>query len=120
MIASGMRVAAGSTSQRDTAEQHPEQHERERAGSQAEHGAQREPAPAARLERPQRESANAIASANGNAADSTMPGPETANVRLDSRASGPHWRSATSVNASAAAAIVATASTLMPSSAASG
>src|SRR5436309_6261658 len=55
-------------------------------------------------------SASAIPSANGNAADSTIPAQTTANVRLDQRAAGPHSRQRTSVNASAAAAIVATAS----------
>src|SRR5947208_11994025 len=51
-------------------------------------------------------SASAIPSANGNAADSTIPAHTTANVRLDQRAAGPHSRHSTSANASAATAIV--------------
>ena len=65
-------------------------------------------------------SANAIASANGNAAERTIPAHSTAKVRLERRAESPHWRNATSVKASEAVAIVATASTLIPSTAASG
>ena len=49
-----------------------------------------------------------------------MPAQSTANVRLEKRAAGPHSRQTTSVNASAAAPIVATASTLIPNTAASG
>ena len=65
-------------------------------------------------------SANAIPSANGNAAERTIPAHTTANVRLDQRAVGPHSRPMTTAKASAAVAIVATASSLIPSSAASG
>ena len=49
-----------------------------------------------------------------------MPAHATANVRLDQRASAPHSRMTTTANTSAAAEIVATASSLIPSSAASG
>ena len=49
-----------------------------------------------------------------------MPAQTSANVRLDQRASAPHWRMTTTAKASAAAEIVATASSLIPSSAASG
>src|SRR3954453_9242677 len=64
--------------------------------------------------------AKANPSANGNAADSTIPAQTTANVRLDQRAVGPHSSQSTTANASAATAIVATASSLIPRSAASG
>ena len=64
--------------------------------------------------------AKAIPSANGNAAESTTPAQTTANVRLDQRAVGPHSRPSTTANASAAVATVATASSLIPNSAASG
>ena len=49
-----------------------------------------------------------------------MPAHTTANVRLDQRVVAPHSCQMTSANASAASAIVATASSLIPSSAASG
>src|SRR3954471_6318736 len=65
-------------------------------------------------------SANANPSANGKAADSTIPAHTTANVRLDQRAVGPHSCQSTTAKASAATAIVATASSLIPKSAASG
>jgi hypothetical protein len=65
-------------------------------------------------------SANDIPSANGNAADSTMPPHTTAKVRLDQRALGPHSRQSTTANVQAASAIVATARRRIPSSAASG
>ena len=55
-------------------------------------------------------SASAIPSANGNAADSTIPAHTIANVRLDQRAGGPHSRATIAVNASDATATVATAS----------
>src|SRR5437588_3722429 len=65
-------------------------------------------------------SASATPRANGNAADRTIPAHTTANVRDDQRVVGPHCRQQTTANASAAAAIVATASSRIPSSAASG
>jgi hypothetical protein len=49
-----------------------------------------------------------------------MPAHTTANVKLDQRAVGPHSRPTTAANANAAAATVATASALIPISAASG
>ncbi len=69
---------------------------------------------------PRASSASAIPSANGNAAESTIPAHTTANVRLDQRVAGPHSRQTTTANALAASAIVATASSLIPSTAASG
>src|SRR5439155_9994255 len=65
-------------------------------------------------------SARAAPSANGNAADSTIPAQTIANVQLDQRATGPHSRPRIIANASAAVATVATASSLIPTSAASG
>src|SRR5581483_3876713 len=65
-------------------------------------------------------SASAIPSANGNAADRTIPAHTTANERLDQRVVGPHSCHTTTENASAASATVATASSLIPKSAASG
>ena len=65
-------------------------------------------------------SASAAPSANGNAAERATPAHSTAKVRLEKRAAGPHSCQTTSVNASAAALIVATARTLMPITAASG
>ena len=65
-------------------------------------------------------SAKAAPSANGNAAERTIPAQTTANVRLDQRAAGPHSRPTTTANASAAVDTVATASSRIPSSAASG
>ncbi len=65
-------------------------------------------------------SASAIPSANGNAAERTTPAQTTAKLRLDQRVVGPHSRQSTTANASAASAIVATASSLIPSTAASG
>jgi hypothetical protein len=65
-------------------------------------------------------SAIAIPSANGKAAERTIPAQTTAKLRLDQRAVGPHSRPSTTANASAASAIVATASSRMPSHAASG
>ena len=65
-------------------------------------------------------SASAIPSAKGNAAESTTPAHTTAKVRLDQRAVGPHSRPSTTAKASAAVAIVATASSRIPSSPASG
>ena len=65
-------------------------------------------------------SASAAPSANGNAAEKTIPHQTTANVRLDQRAVGPHWRETTTAKASAAVETVATASSRIPSSAASG
>ena len=65
-------------------------------------------------------SASATPSANGNAAERTIPAQTTANVRLDQRAVGPHSRPITTAKASAAVAIVATARSLIPRSAASG
>src|SRR5437588_7977740 len=65
-------------------------------------------------------SASATPSANGKAADNTIPAHTTANVREDQRVVGPHCRQQTTANASAAVAIVATASSRIPSSAASG
>ena len=49
-----------------------------------------------------------------------MPAHTTANVRLDQRTAGPHWRQMTTEKAIAAVDTVATASSLIPSSAASG
>jgi hypothetical protein len=49
-----------------------------------------------------------------------MPHQTTAKVLLDQRAVGPHSRETTTANASAAVEIVATASSRIPSSAASG
>ncbi len=49
-----------------------------------------------------------------------MPAHTTAKLRLDQRPSGPHSRATIAENASAASATVATASTRIPSSAASG
>ena len=59
-------------------------------------------------------------SANGNAAESTVPAHRTANVRDDQRVAGPHSRPITIANATAAAEIDASARTLMPRSADSG
>ena len=59
-------------------------------------------------------------SANGKAAERTIPAQTTAKLRLDQRVVGPHSRQSTTANASAASAIVATASSRIPSSAASG
>ena len=64
--------------------------------------------------------ASAIPSAKGNAAESTTPAQTTAKVRLDQRTVEPHSRPSTTANASAASAIVATARSRIPSSAASG
>jgi len=64
--------------------------------------------------------ANDIASANGKAAAPMMPTHRTANERLEIRETGPHSRKTTMLNAIAADAIDASASTLMPSNAASG
>ena len=63
-------------------------------------------------------SASAAPSANGNAAENTIPAQTTANVRLDQRAVGPHCRETITANASAAVETVATASSLIPKSAA--
>ena len=65
-------------------------------------------------------SASDAPSANGNAAERTMPAQTTANVRLDQRADGPHSFHTSTANASAADAIVATASSPIPSAPASG
>ena len=65
-------------------------------------------------------SASAAPSANGNAAENTIPAQTTANVRLDQRAVGPHCRETITANASAAVETVATASSRIPNSAASG
>src|SRR5581483_5572946 len=65
-------------------------------------------------------SASAIPSANGKAAESTIPAHTTANERLDQRVVGPHSRQRMTANASDASATVATASSLIPSAAASG
>ncbi len=65
-------------------------------------------------------SASAAPSANGNAAESTIPAQTTANVRLDQRAAGPHSRPTTTAKASDAVDTVATASSLIPNRAASG
>ena len=62
----------------------------------------------------------AIPRAKGNAAESTIPAQTTAKVRLDQRTVGPHSRPSTTANASAPSAIVATASSRIPRSAASG
>ena len=64
--------------------------------------------------------ASAAPSANGKAAERATPAQSTANVRLEKRAAGPHSCQTTRVNASAAALIVATASTLIPITAAIG
>ena len=63
---------------------------------------------------------SAMPRANGNAAEMTRPAQTTANVLLDQRASGPHCRPTTTANASAAVAIDATASGLIPRTPASG
>ena len=65
-------------------------------------------------------SANDTASANGNAAAPMMPTHSTANERLETRDAVPHCSNMTMLNAIAADAIEASASTLIPSSAASG
>jgi hypothetical protein len=65
-------------------------------------------------------SASAKPSANGNAAERTIPAQTTAKLRLDQRAVGPHSRQSTAANATAATAIVATARSRIPKSAASG
>ncbi len=65
-------------------------------------------------------SANDIASANGNAAAPMMPTHRTANDRLETRESDPHCRYMTMLKIVAADAIDASASTLIPNSAASG
>jgi hypothetical protein len=65
-------------------------------------------------------SASAAPSANGNAAEKTIPLQTTAKVRLDQRAVGPHCRETTTAKASAAVETVATASRRIPSRAASG
>ena len=59
-------------------------------------------------------------SANGNAPERTTPAQTTANERFAQRAAGPHSRAETTPNASAAVAMLATASSLIPISAASG
>ncbi len=59
-------------------------------------------------------------SAKGNAPESTTPAHTTAKERFDQRDAGPHSREATTPKASAAVAMLATASSLIPSSAASG
>ena len=64
--------------------------------------------------------ASAAPSANGNAAERTIPAQTTAKVRLDQRTAGPHWRPTTIANASAAVVTVATARSRIPSSAATG
>ena len=64
--------------------------------------------------------ASANPRAKGKAAEITSPAQTTANVRLDQRASGPHWRPTTMANASAAIPIESTASALIPNTAASG
>ena len=65
-------------------------------------------------------SPSAAPSAKGKAAEKTIPAQTTANVRLDQRVVGPHCRQTTTANASAAVETVATASSRIPSSAASG
>ncbi len=65
-------------------------------------------------------SASAKPSANGKAAERTIPAQTTAKLRLDQRVVGPHSCQSTAANASAASAIVATASRRIPNSAASG
>ena len=64
--------------------------------------------------------ASAAPSANGNAAERTIPAQTTANVRLDHRARGPHSFHTSTAKASVAVATVATASRRIPSAAASG
>src|SRR5207244_80626 len=64
--------------------------------------------------------AQAAASAKGHAPERTTPAQTTAKVQLDHRAVGPHSRPRTTANASAAIETVATASSLIPISAASG
>ena len=59
-------------------------------------------------------------SAKGKAPESTTPAQTTAKERFDQREAGPHSRAATTPNASAAVATLATASSLIPSRAASG
>ena len=53
-------------------------------------------------------------SANGKAPDRTTPAHTTAKDRFDQRAAGPHSRAATSANARAAVATLATARSLIP------
>jgi hypothetical protein len=74
--------------------------------------------PACSAQSASRPSANP--SANGNAAETIRPAQTTANERLDQRASGPHCWPTTTVKASAAVAIDATASGSIPKKAASG
>ena len=65
-------------------------------------------------------SPSAAPSANGNAAEKTIPAQTTANVRLDQRVAGPHSRQSRTAKASDAVDTVATASMRIPNSAASG
>ena len=85
-----------------------------------EHGEERKAAAPPAWRAHSASSASAMPSANGKAPERTIPAHTTAKERFDQRAAGPHSRAATTPKASAAVATLATASSLIPNSAASG